>query len=128
MIRRNRNPKTMTTSPATAWVNVPFADSVCLGSPDDVKYLKPPIVNIINKTIPARETAIVKRLATTHSNPFIVATVPNSQKGFIELQSFVCAETKEVFAIRARRAKGSAFKKRLTAELFIHELYLLLSR
>jgi len=39
-------------SPPIAVVNVFFAPSTALGSPPEVKYLKPPERNIINKTIP----------------------------------------------------------------------------
>jgi hypothetical protein len=47
---------------------------VLSGFPPEVRYLKPPIISIIKRAIPAKPKITVTIFLKIHSNPLIVAT------------------------------------------------------
>jgi hypothetical protein len=79
LIRRRINQETITpTKPIMDIVKVEEAVAVFFGSPPEVRYLKPPIINIKKKISPARVVIIWRMLKKRHSKPLIVGTSDNS--------------------------------------------------
>lgn len=64
----------MITIPTIAEVRVFCAELTFSGLPPDVRYLKPPKIRRMKRTIPAKERIDTIIFWKIHSNPLIVAT------------------------------------------------------